>query len=198
MKAIQNAAYLASAELARREGCLPAVRRPSASLRAPTSRRWTSPCARRSRRHGMRNGCLTSIAPTGTISLLAGNVSSGIEPVFDFVLPPPRAGPRRRNARGGGRGLRARALPPPVRSGSAPARQPSSRPPIFRHASISRCRRPCSAHVDSAISKTINCPEDISFADFKDVYLEAHALGLKGCTTYRPNPVTGSVLSSHD
>ncbi len=49
-------------------------------------------------------------------------------------------------------------------------------------------------YVDSAISKTINCPEDISFAAFKDVYLEAHALGLKGCTTYRPNPVTGAVL----
>ena len=49
-------------------------------------------------------------------------------------------------------------------------------------------------YVDSAISKTINCPETISFADFKDVYLEAHALGLKGCTTYRPNPVTGAVL----
>jgi ribonucleoside-diphosphate reductase alpha chain len=49
-------------------------------------------------------------------------------------------------------------------------------------------------YVDSAISKTINCPEDISFEAFKDVYLEAHALGLKGCTTYRPNPVTGSVL----
>ena len=49
-------------------------------------------------------------------------------------------------------------------------------------------------YVDSAISKTINCPEDISFEAFKDVYLEAYALGLKGCTTYRPNPVTGAVL----
>jgi ribonucleoside-diphosphate reductase alpha chain len=49
-------------------------------------------------------------------------------------------------------------------------------------------------YVDSAISKTINCPGGISFEEFKDVYLEAHALGLKGCTTYRPNPVTGAVL----
>ena len=51
-------------------------------------------------------------------------------------------------------------------------------------------------HVDSAISKTINCPEDMSFQEFEDIYLEAHALGLKGCTTYRPNPVTGAVLVS--
>jgi ribonucleoside-diphosphate reductase alpha chain len=49
--------------------------------------------------------------------------------------------------------------------------------------------------VDSSISKTINCPEDISFEAFKDVYMEAHETGCKGCTTYRPNDVTGSVLS---
>jgi ribonucleoside-diphosphate reductase alpha chain len=49
--------------------------------------------------------------------------------------------------------------------------------------------------VDSSISKTINCPPDISFEDFKDVYLSAWDLGCKGCTTYRPNDVTGSVLS---
>jgi ribonucleoside-diphosphate reductase alpha chain len=49
--------------------------------------------------------------------------------------------------------------------------------------------------VDSSISKTINCPEDISFDDFKNVYLQAWELGCKGCTTYRPNDVTGSVLS---
>ena len=49
--------------------------------------------------------------------------------------------------------------------------------------------------VDSSISKTINCPEDIDFETFKNVYLQAYTLGCKGCTTYRPNAVTGSVLS---
>ncbi|HAW46438.1 MAG TPA: hypothetical protein DCX34_04255, partial [Roseovarius sp.] len=49
--------------------------------------------------------------------------------------------------------------------------------------------------VDSSISKTINCPADISFAAFKDVYMQAWESGCKGCTTYRPNEVTGSVLS---
>ena len=49
--------------------------------------------------------------------------------------------------------------------------------------------------IDSSISKTINCPEDISFDDFKSVYMAAWNQGCKGCTTYRPNDVTGSVLS---
>jgi ribonucleoside-diphosphate reductase alpha chain len=49
--------------------------------------------------------------------------------------------------------------------------------------------------VDSSISKTINCPEDISFDAFKEVYMAAWDQGCKGCTTYRPNDVTGSVLS---
>jgi ribonucleoside-diphosphate reductase alpha chain len=51
-------------------------------------------------------------------------------------------------------------------------------------------------HVDSSISKTINMPSDIPFERFKDVYLQAYALGCKGCTTYRPNEVTGAVLAA--
>jgi len=50
-------------------------------------------------------------------------------------------------------------------------------------------------YIDSSISKTINCPEDLDFEDFKSVYTDAYAMGLKGCTTYRPNEVRGSVLS---
>ena len=49
-------------------------------------------------------------------------------------------------------------------------------------------------YVDSSISKTINCPEDLSFAAFKGIYVQAYDMGCKGCTTYRPNPVTGAVL----
>jgi ribonucleoside-diphosphate reductase alpha chain len=49
--------------------------------------------------------------------------------------------------------------------------------------------------VDTSISKTINVPEDIPFEAFQNVYLEAFRLGCKGCTTYRPNDVTGSVIS---
>jgi ribonucleoside-diphosphate reductase alpha chain len=49
--------------------------------------------------------------------------------------------------------------------------------------------------IDSSISKTVNCPEDIAFEDFVDVYRQGYAMGCKGLTTYRPNPVTGAVLA---
>lgn len=48
--------------------------------------------------------------------------------------------------------------------------------------------------IDSAVSKTINVPEDMEFETFKDIYSQAYDLGCKGCTTYRPNAVTGAVL----
>ncbi len=146
-------------------------------------------------RHGLRNGLLTSIAPTGTISLLAGNVSSGIEPVFDVaydrrVLKPDGSARTERvedyaYSLYRRTGERSETLPPAFVTTAAL----SPRNHLEMQAAAQR-------HVDSAISKTVNCPVDISFEAFKDIYLDAHALGLKGVTTYRPNAVTGSVLSS--
>jgi ribonucleoside-diphosphate reductase alpha chain len=144
--------------------------------------------------HGIRNGLLTSIAPTGTISLLAGNVSSGVEPVFDFRYE------RRVLERDGGSRTEtvedyAHALfrekfgpAAPLPPAFVTAEELSPREHLEMQAALQR-------HVDSSISKTINCPADLSFEAFKDVYLQAYDLGLKGCTTYRPNAVTGSVLS---
>ena len=54
----------------------------------------------------------------------------------------------------------------------------------------------CQRHIDSSISKTINVPADIAFEAFQNVYREAYESGCKGCTTYRPNAVTGSVLTT--
>jgi ribonucleoside-diphosphate reductase alpha chain len=51
-------------------------------------------------------------------------------------------------------------------------------------------------HVDNAIAKTVNVPANIPFAEFAAIYRRAYALGLKGCTVYRPNAVTGAVLSA--
>jgi ribonucleoside-diphosphate reductase alpha chain len=192
MAAIQNAAYLASTELAAEKGSFPLFDA-KRFLESPNVALLDEPVRSAIRRHGIRNGCLTSIAPTGTISLLAGNVSSGVEPVYDFLY-------RRRVLGKSGATHeevvedRAHALF--RRQFGAAAPLPAT---FVRAADLSprqhlKMQAALQPWIDSAISKTINCPEDISFAAFKDVYLEAHALGLKGCTTYRPNPVTGAVL----
>ena len=192
MKAIQNAAYMGSAELAAEKGAFPLFE-PERFLASPNVAALDAPARDAMRRLGIRNGCLTSIAPTGTISLLAGNVSSGIEPVFDFIH-------RRRVLDKSGvtheelvedyaHALFRRQFGP-----SAPLPDSFVKAADFSPREHLEMQAAMQVHVDSAISKTINCPEDISFESFKNVYLEAHALGLKGCTTYRPNPVTGAVL----
>jgi ribonucleoside-diphosphate reductase alpha chain len=146
------------------------------------------------RAHGLRNGCLTSIAPTGTTSLLAGNVSSGIEPVFAFaysrkVLQPDgsrREEPVEDYALSVWRSLHDDAPPPEHAFVTAQTLRP------IHHL---RMQAAAQGEVDSSISKTINCPEDIAFEDFAEVYREGYRLGCKGLTTYRPNAVTGSVLA---
>jgi ribonucleoside-diphosphate reductase alpha chain len=193
MATIKKSAYLASAALAREKGSFP-LYDAERFLATPNLRHLPEEARAEIARHGMRNGLVTSVAPTGTISLLAGNVSSGIEPVFDFRYE------RSVLARDGSSHTEtvedyAHALYRATFGAKAPltdafvtAEQLSPRTHLEMQAALQR-------HVDSSISKTINCPVDIGFEAFKDVYLEAYALGLKGCTTYRPNAVTGAVLS---
>jgi ribonucleoside-diphosphate reductase alpha chain len=146
--------------------------------------------------HGIRNALLTSIAPTGTISLYAGNVSSGIEPVFAYAYT-------RKVLQPDGSRTEEEVIDYAVQmwrdlKGDAPL------PDYFVNAQtlapLDHVRMQAAAQkwIDSSISKTINCPEDISFEDFKEVYMAAWDQGCKGCTTYRPNDVTGSVLSTSE
>jgi ribonucleoside-diphosphate reductase alpha chain len=193
MSAIQTAAYEATAGLAREKGAFP-LYNAARFLAAPNVRRLPQTVRASLAKHGARNGLLTSIAPTGTISLLAGNVSSGVEPVFDFRYE------RRLLQRDGTTRTEivedhAYALyrakfgaEASLTNAFVTAGELTPRAHLEMQAALQR-------HVDSSISKTINCPADISFEAFKDVYLEAYDLGLKGCTTYRPNAVTGAVLS---
>ena len=194
MRCIQESAYRASAALAAEKSAFPLFDR-DAILKAPNVTVLSASTRKRIARHGLRNGCLTSIAPTGTISLLAGNVSSGIEPVFDFryqrhVLA--ADGTRHDEtvedyAYAVHRRLAGAEAPLPDAFVRATDLTPSAH--LAMQAVIQR-------HVDGAISKTINVPVDMSFADFEAIYLEADALGLKGCTTYRPTPVRGAVLEA--
>ncbi len=192
MKAIARAAYLASAGLAREKGPFPLFDA-DAFLASGFMGRMDDDVRQAVARDGMRNALLTSIAPTGTISLYAGNVSSGIEPVFAHAYT-------RKVLQKDGTRREEEVVDHAVRvwrdlKGDAPLPDwfvdAQTLPPLDHVAMQAAAQE----WVDSSISKTINCPEDIGFDDFKDVYLAAWDLGCKGCTTYRPNAVTGSVLS---
>ena len=192
LSAIRTAAYRASAKLAAEKGAFPAY--DPAILDRPTVASLDAETRALIAEHGLRNGCLTTIAPTGTISLLAGNTSSGIEPVFAFAYQ------RRVRQQDNSfieepvqdyaltlwRRLRGDTPAPDHSFVSAQTLTPADH--LAMQAAAQR-------YIDSSISKTVNCPEDIPFEEFSDIYARAFELGCKGCTTYRPNAVTGSILS---
>jgi len=193
MAIIQNAAYSASAALAAEKGAFPLYDAEAFRSR-PNVGRLDADVRAAIEANGLRNGCLTSIAPTGTISLLAGNVSSGIEPVFDFVY--------RRRILGEGTTTNEETIEDYAHrefrtkfGEDAPLTDAFVTAETLAPAEHVAMQAALQPYVDSAISKTINCPEGISFEDFRSIYGEAFDLGLKGCTTYRPNAVTGAVLS---
>ena len=189
---LQRAAYLASAQLAAEKGAFP-LYDAARYAESPTVQRLDDDVRAAIAASGVRNALLTSVAPTGTISLLAGNVSSGIEPVFSYsytrnVLMPDdtrRAESVDDHAYLLFRRLKGDAAQLPDYFVDAQSLRPAD------HLAV---QARVQAFVDSSISKTINCPEEMEFDDFKDVYMRAYDLGCKGCTTYRPNPVTGAVL----
>ena len=191
LSVVRREAYRASALLATEKGCFP--RYEPAMLERPNLLALDEKTRALIADHGLRNGCLTSIAPTGTTSLLAGNVSSGIEPVFAYSyirhLRQPdgstREEPVEDYAMRVWRAVKGDAPPPGELFVSAQTLRPSD------HLTMQAAAQ---ALIDSSISKTVNCPEDIPFEDFADIYVEGYHLGCKGLTTYRPNAVTGSVL----
>ena len=193
MAAIEAAAYRTSAALAKEKGRFPLYDAEAFAAR-PVMARLPEDVRAEIAAHGLRNGLLTSIAPTGTISLLAGNVSSGIEPVFSFKAERRILGADGTTAvtvvedyaHAQFRRQFGAAAPLPPAFVTAETLTPQEH--LAMQAAVQ-------AHVDSSISKTINCPAGISFDDFKSIYLDAYDQGLKGCTTYRPNPVTGAVLT---
>jgi ribonucleoside-diphosphate reductase alpha chain len=145
-------------------------------------------------KHGIRNSHLTAIAPAGTISLLANNISSGVEPIYSLSHS-------RRILETDGSyktcELRDYAYRMWQEKGDEQAQLPrqfvdaKNLSPIA-HLDMQAALQP---YVDNAISKTINVPEDYAFEEFRNLYQLAYEKGLKGCTTFRPNPVTGAVLT---
>jgi len=193
MRRLQRAAYFASVEIAKEKSPFPLFDA-EPFLAGETVAALDADLKAEIAQHGIRNALLTSIAPTGTISLLADNVSSGLEPVFSFaytrnVLMPDGT---RRNEEVSDYAYRlyrrmfGENAELPDYFVDAQRLSPSDH--VVMQAA-------CQKYVDASISKTINCAEDIQFEAFKDVYMQSYELGCKGCTTYRPNDVTGAVLA---
>ncbi len=177
---------------------VPAVRRGGASGPAARSPGCRGDIRAAIAAHGLRNGCLTSIAPTGHHFAVRGQCVQRHRAGVRFRLPPPDSDARRRRAGGNGRGLRLRAVPPEIRRRRCAAG-------LFRH----RARLDAGAASRHAGGTPAACGR-VHFQDGElprrhpvrgfrqDLYVDAYALGLKGCTAYRPNPVTGAVLSPLD
>lgn len=200
-RALARAAYRESCKLAEERGPFPLYDE-EAFCSAPFVRKLDREfkAVEGIRKHGIRNGVLMSIAPTGTTSLVLGNMSSGIEPVFAHRY--------RRMVRGAAgqvddeysvfdygylKYCEKHRLDPEKDHELPPGFVTIADLDVEAHLQMAAAAQ---EWVDAAVSKTINCPESMSIGDFRAVYSRAYALGLKGCTTYRPDPrsARGAVL----
>ncbi|HTW34223.1 MAG TPA: adenosylcobalamin-dependent ribonucleoside-diphosphate reductase [Rhizomicrobium sp.] len=191
---VSEAAYEASADLAEEKGAFPLFDC-DAFLARPNIAKLPEALREKIAAHGIRNALVTSIAPTGTISLFADNVSSGVEPVFAYSYG-------RKVLKADGSREEQLVTDYAYRKFREIFGEEAELPDYFVNAQTLSphdhiaVQAACQRHIDSSISKTINVPADISFADFEGVYRQAYEAGCKGCTTYRPNAVTGSVLEA--
>ncbi|MBW8307540.1 MAG: adenosylcobalamin-dependent ribonucleoside-diphosphate reductase [Thiobacillus sp.] len=191
MQTLRDAAYRASIELAQEKGPFPGFER-DAFLASGFAARLPADIRDAIAAHGIRNSHLLAIAPAGTISLLANNLSSGIEPIF--------AAEAERRVLGTDGGYQTHRVVDYAcqlwrrlgHSGAPPALVEARQVDPLAHLQMQAALQP---FVDNAISKTINVAADYPFERFADLYRQAHALGLKGCTVFRPNAVTGAILS---
>ncbi len=190
MQTIKECAYSESVEIARKKGPFPLFS--PAYLERQFISSLPSGIRKRIARHGIRNSHLLAIAPTGTISLLAGNVSSGLEPIHaleyerNIRLPDGRTQAVQVSDHAFSlfrRTFGNAPLPECFETGIEPLEQ------LLMQAALQH-------HVDNAISKTVSVPQHMDFESFSGIYSKAYELGLKGCTAYRPNPVTGTVLGA--
>jgi len=194
LAAFRRSAYLASVEIAKEKGAFPLFDK-EPYLQGESIQELDADVREAIAAHGIRNALVTSVAPTGTISLLADNISSGLEPVFSFrhtrqvLMPDGRRQPQEVTdyAYRLFRRLHGEEAPLPPAFVDAQTLEPAAH--VVMQATVQK-------YIDSSVSKTINLPADISLEAFKNVYLQAYDLGCKGCTTYRPNVITGAVLEA--
>jgi ribonucleoside-diphosphate reductase alpha chain len=194
-QAMRDEAYAASVELAQEKGAFPLLDKQQYLASPRFAARLPDAIKADIRKHGIRNSHLLSIAPTGTISLaFADNASNGIEPPYSWTYQR-----KKREADGSHKVYdvedHAWRLFRQLHGTKQPL--PSSFVTALEISALDHMRMVAAVapFVDSAISKTVNVPENYPYADFQSLYLDAWKSGLKGIATYRPNAVLGSVLS---
>ena len=172
LKTLMCEAYSASADLAEEKGSFPAFKKDK-YLQGKFISRLPEDVRKKINTNGIRNSHLTSIAPTGTISFTADNVSSGIEPVFQYELD------RTVQTKEGSKIVRLRDYAYNTYQIKGETTDELS---VDDHLNMQIAVQP---FIDSAVSKTINVGSNVSFDDFKDIYLKAWKGNLKGVTTFR-------------
>lgn len=193
-KVMSETAYKASIDLARERGAFPLFDADKYLKTGSFASTLPDEIQEHIRKYGIRNSHLISIAPTGTISLAFGdNVSNGIEPPFSYTYQ------RKKREKDGTHKIydvsdyAYRLYNELFPNTELPKYFTTALElPVSAHVKMMEAVAP---YIDSAISKTVNVPEDYPFEDFKNIYMDAYKAGLKGITTYRPNSITGAVLS---
>lgn len=150
-------------------------------------------------RHGIRNSHLTSIAPTGTISLCAGNVSSGIEPVYGFEDPRTKKLYEGDDRYRGTRKILLERGPEFMDVEDYGFRVFGTRGKVAQECSVDdhlNVLATAQQFVDSAVSKTINVDPSTPWEDFKSIYTRAWELGCKGVTTFNPSGKRSGIFSA--
>lgn len=192
---MRDAAYNASVDLAIEKGAFPLLNADQYLEEGTFASTLPESIKDRIRKHGIRNSHLLSIAPTGTISLaFADNASGGIEPAFALSYER-----KKRMPDGSTKVYQVEdyAYRLYKHLGGDVDHLPASFVTAMEMSAVDHVLMSAAVapYVDTAISKTVNVPEDYPYEQFVDLYMMAWELGLKGITTYRPNSVTGSVLS---
>ena len=192
---MRDEAYAASVDLAQEKGAFPLLEAEKYLAAPRFASRLPEALKRGIRAQGIRNSHLLSIAPTGTISLaFADNAANGIEPPYSWSYQR-----KKREADGSHKvyDVEDHAWRLYRHLGGNVDKLPREFVTALEISALDHMRMVAAVapFIDSAISKTVNVPEDYPYEQFRDLYLEAWRSGLKGITTYRPNSVLGSVLS---
>lgn len=182
MTTLRDGAYRASIDLAIEKGSFPLF--DERLLESEFAKTLPEDIRADIKTYGIRNSHLLSVAPTGTISLSADNVSSGIEPVFSYGYDrviQTFEGPKTERVDDYGyrvfgvEGSKANDLS------------------VFDHVKVLNT---ASYYVDSACSKTCNVGDEVSWEEFKNVYMEAYKGGASGCTTFRASGKRYGILNA--